>query len=119
MFAELLELIVNKVEGTLGAVVMGMDGISIEKRISDQTTNIEALAAEYTSLLRASSSTTQDLGQGSLEEFIVFTNSRVVAIRMLTQEYFLLILLEREGNVGRARYELKKARYRLAKEFAI
>ena len=67
MFNELLESITSKVEGTLGAIVMGMDGISIEKRLPDDT-NIEVLAAEYTSLLKASSAAAQEIGQGPLEE---------------------------------------------------
>jgi predicted regulator of Ras-like GTPase activity (Roadblock/LC7/MglB family) len=119
MFSEFLDSIVDKVEGALGAAVMGLDGISVEKRISDSSINIEALAAEYTAVLRTSSATTQDIGLGPLEEFIVFTDQRIVAIRMITAEYFLFILLKRDGNVGRARFELKKSKFALSKEFAI
>jgi hypothetical protein len=38
---------------------------------------------------------------------------------MITPEYFLLVLLKRDGNLGRARFELKRAKFALAKEFAI
>jgi len=117
MFNELLESITSKVEGTLGAIVMGMDGISIEKRLPDDT-NIEVLAAEYTSLLKASSAAAQEIGQGPLEELIVSTDSSIITIRMITPEYFLLLLLNKDGNVGRARFELKKAKHFLVREFA-
>ena len=119
MFLELLESIISKVEGTLGVVIIGMDGISIEKRLHDASINIESLAAEYTSLLRSSSSTTQGIGLWSLEEFIVITDQRIIVARMITPEYFLLLVLKKDGNLGRARFELKKARYALAKEFVI
>jgi predicted regulator of Ras-like GTPase activity (Roadblock/LC7/MglB family) len=119
MFIDLLESIAGKVEGTLGAVVMGMDGISVEKCASAGSANIESLAAEYTPLLRASSTASQDIGQGSLQELIVSTTSNIIAIRMITAEYFLFLLLKRDGNIGRARFELKKARHALAKEFVI
>jgi predicted regulator of Ras-like GTPase activity (Roadblock/LC7/MglB family) len=119
MFSEFFDSIVGKVEGTLGVLVMGMDGISIEKRVLDSSVNIESLAAEYTAVLRASSSTTQDVGLGTLEELIVSTDQRIAVIRMITPEYFVFILLKSEGNLGRARFELKKARLALAKEFAI
>jgi predicted regulator of Ras-like GTPase activity (Roadblock/LC7/MglB family) len=119
MFSELLESIINKVEGTLGAVVMGMDGISIEKRLPGADINIESLAAEFTSVLRSSSSTTQGIGLGLIEEFIVTTDQHIIAVKMITPEYFLLLLLRKDGNLGRARFELKKARYTLAKEFVI
>jgi predicted regulator of Ras-like GTPase activity (Roadblock/LC7/MglB family) len=119
MFAEFLDNITEKVEGTLGAAVMGMDGISIAKRLVDSSINIESFAAEYTSVLRASSSTTHDVGLGPLEELIVSTDQRIAAIRMITPEYFVFMLLKRDGNLGRARFELKKAKFALAKEFAM
>ena len=53
MFAEILESMMTKVEGALGAVIMGMDGISIGKsRTLERWLLLEMLAAEYTSLLR-------------------------------------------------------------------
>ena len=119
MFSEFLDDMIRKIEGTFGAAVMGMDGISIEKRLTDSGINIESLAAEYTSSLRTLSSTTQDAGLGTLEEFVVSTDHRIVAIRMITSEYFLFTLLRKDANLGRARYELKRGRYLLAKEFAI
>ncbi|PYV45578.1 MAG: GTPase [Acidobacteria bacterium] len=119
MFNQLLESITNKVEGTLGAIVMGMDGISIEKRLPAGDTNIEAMAAEYTSLLKASSTAAQEIGQGPLEELIVSTDSSLITIRMITPEYFLLLLLNKDGNLGRARFELKKAKHVLARELVI
>src|SRR5258706_16136004 len=118
MFSEFLDGLIQKIEGTLGAAVMGIDGISIEKRLTDSSINIESLAAEYTSSLRILSSTTQDAGLGTLEEFVVSTDQRVVAIRMITPEYFLFTLLRIDANLGRARYELKRGCYLLAKEFA-
>ncbi len=119
MFSEYLDGLIQKIDGTLGVAVMGMDGISIEKRLTDSSVNIESLAAEYTSSLRTLSSTTQDAGLGTLEEFVVSTDQRIVAIRMITPEYFLFTLLRKDANLGRARYELKRGRYLLAKEFAI
>jgi len=119
MFGELLESITGKVEGTLGAVVMGMDGISVEKCFPGGSANIESLAAEYTPILRASSTASQDIGQGPLEELIVSTDSNIIAIRMITAEYFLLLLLNKDGNIGRARFELRKAKQALIKEFVI
>jgi predicted regulator of Ras-like GTPase activity (Roadblock/LC7/MglB family) len=119
MFGDLLASITGKVEGTLGAIVMGMDGISVEKSFPDGSTNIESLAAEYTPLLRASSTASQDIGQGPLQELIVSTDTNIIAIRMITAEYFLLLLLKRDGNVGRARFELRKAKHALATELVI
>jgi len=119
MFSEYLDGLIQKIDGTLGVAVMGMDGISIEKRLTDTSVNIESLAAEYTSSLRTLSSTTHDAGLGALEEFVVSTDQRIVAIRMITPKYFLFTLLRKDTNLGRTRYELKRGRYLLAKEFVI
>ncbi|MFN8005754.1 MAG: roadblock/LC7 domain-containing protein [Terriglobia bacterium] len=117
MFSELLDSIVKKVEGCLAAVIMGMDGIAIERWNPDESLNVETLAAEYTTALRLSSSSAQEVGIGGLEEYILSTENRTIIIRMITSEYFLLLLLAKDGNIGRARFELKKAKYLLAKEF--
>ena len=117
MFSELLDSIVSKVEGILAAAIMGMDGIAIEKRNRDADLNVELLAAEYTTALRLSSSSTQEVGLGALEEYILSTENRTIIVRMITSDYFLLLLLGKEGNIGRARFELKKAKYLVAKEF--
>lgn len=119
MFAEVLGSIFEKVEGILGVIVMGMDGISIEKRSRENSVNLESLAAEYTSLLKGSAATTQDIGLGTLEEMIVSSDAHTTVVRMITPEYFLLLLLEANGNIGRARFELKKAKYSLQKELVI
>jgi predicted regulator of Ras-like GTPase activity (Roadblock/LC7/MglB family) len=117
IFSELLDSIVSKVEGIVAVVIMGMDGIAIEKRCQDADINIESLAAEYTTALRLSSSSTQEVGLGTLEEYMVSTEDRIAVVRMITSDYFLFILLSKGGNIGRARFELKKAKLLLAKEF--
>jgi predicted regulator of Ras-like GTPase activity (Roadblock/LC7/MglB family) len=116
MFSEILDVIMTKVEGAQGAIIMGMDGISLEKVSLEDASSLEAMAAEYTSLLRFTVSSIPEMAAGPLEEFIVCTGSRSIVVKMLTPEYFLLVLLSRDGNLGRARFELKKARYLLAKE---
>ena len=119
MFGEVLDSVLNKVEGTLAAVVMGMDGISIEDRIRGNEVNIEALAAEYSSLLKGTALTTQEIGLGPIQEMVVSAESRIIVIRMITPEYFILVLLDRDGNIGRTRFELKKAKFALEKELVL
>jgi len=69
-------------------------------------------------LLRSSYSSTPEMGLGALEEFLITTANRIIVVHMINPEYFVLALLSRDGNLGRARFELKKAKYRLAQEMA-
>ena len=119
MFGEVLESILNKVEGTLAAVVMGMDGIPVENRAVSSSDNIESLAAEYSSLLKGTAFTNQEVGLGAIEEMVVSSETRIIVIRMITAEYFVMVLLGKNGNIGRTRFELKKAKFVLEKELAI
>jgi predicted regulator of Ras-like GTPase activity (Roadblock/LC7/MglB family) len=118
-FAEKLTAIVGRVEGAVAAMVLGIDGIPIERQARDPEFDIEAIAAELTTLLRRSMQTAADAELGPLTELIVVTERATVLMRPITQEYFLLLALNPGGNVGRARFEMRKAQLALESEFAI
>jgi predicted regulator of Ras-like GTPase activity (Roadblock/LC7/MglB family) len=47
----------------------------------------------------------------------LLTERVVVVLKAITTEYFLMMILSEGANIGRARFELKKAKYILEKEF--
>jgi predicted regulator of Ras-like GTPase activity (Roadblock/LC7/MglB family) len=100
MFGELLESITGKVEGTLGAVVMGMDGISVEKCFPGGSANIESLAAEYTPLLRACRRHLKILVR-AFKRVDCLYRLKHHCNRMITR-IFLMLLLNKDSNIGRA-----------------
>jgi predicted regulator of Ras-like GTPase activity (Roadblock/LC7/MglB family) len=121
MFKELLQSIVQRTEGSLGALIMGLDGISVEKVIgkAGDEANLDVAAAEFTSLVRNAQRTGNDIGLGNLRELVVSLDSAIVMMRLIGREYFVVLALSPEGNLGRGRYELRKAELKLAKEFAL
>jgi len=40
-------------------------------------------------------------------------------MRLLSKDYFVVLALGVDGNIGRGRFELRKAELKLAKEFAV
>jgi hypothetical protein len=42
-----------------------------------------------------------------------------VLMRLLSREYFVVLALKPDGNLGRGRFELRKAELEMAKDFAI
>jgi hypothetical protein len=40
-------------------------------------------------------------------------------MRLFNRDYFVCLALKPEGNLGRGRYELRKAELKLANEFAL
>ena len=121
MFKQALTEIVETTEGATGALIMGMDGIAVERVFLPEASdaNMDVAAAEVTSLVRAALRAGANTGLGPLNEmFVNFEHARILA-RMFSPEYFVVLALRPDGNLGRGRYELRKAELRLAREFAL
>ena len=121
MFKESLQTIVEKTDGSLGAVIMGADGLAVEKFFTDEgnESNLDIAAAEFTSQVRSAGRSGKDLDLGGLRELIVALEGVTLVIRLFNRDYFAVLALKPEGNLGRGRYELRKAELVLAKEFAL
>jgi predicted regulator of Ras-like GTPase activity (Roadblock/LC7/MglB family) len=120
VFKTALENILERTEGSLGALIMGIDGIAVEQVISPEAhnSNLDVAAAEITSLVRNVKRLGNDVDLGSFRELtLAYKNSTIVA-RMLSDDYFLLLALEADSNISRGRFELRKAELDLAREFA-
>ena len=116
-FGEALRRVAERVPETRLLIVMGTDGIPIEKLARHDDPTLEAVAAEYTTLLRASLMTAADTGLGDLKELSVVTDSLAALLVGITSEYFLFAALGPGAVVGRARLALRLAASDLAEEF--
>ena len=121
MFKELLETIIERTEGSLGVLIMGTDGIAVEKVLGEagMEANLDVAAAEFTSLVRNAQRAGVDTGLGGVRELVISLEGAVMLMRLLSRDYFVVLALSSEGNLGRGRFELRKAELKLAKEFAI
>jgi predicted regulator of Ras-like GTPase activity (Roadblock/LC7/MglB family) len=117
-FAEALKAVAAKVPEMQVVMIMGTDGIPIEKLVVKPDPNLEAVAAEYTTLLRASVSAASDTGLGELQELSVVTERMTALLVAITSEYFLFAALAPGAVVGRARFALRVAGMSLEREFA-
>src|SRR5262245_872082 len=121
MFKEKLEAVVERTEGSLGALIMGTDGLAVEKVLSEAgiDANLDVAAAEFTSFVRSAHRAGADTGVGALRELVVSLEQATIVVRCLTRDYFLVLALSPEGNLGRGRFELRKAELQLSREFAL
>ncbi len=121
MFKETLQNILERVDGSTGAMIMGTDGIAVEKLFTPEAddANLDVAAAEFTSLLRSARRTGEDIGLGNLQEMVVSTEAATVVMRLLSPEYFMVLAMRPDGNYGRGRFELRKAELQLSEEFAL
>ena len=116
-FAEALKGVAGRVPEMQLVMVMGTDGIPIEKLVVRADPNMEAVAAEYTTLLRASVTAAADTGLGDLQELSIVTEKMVALLVAITSEYFLFAALSPGAITGRARFALRLAGLGLEKEF--
>jgi predicted regulator of Ras-like GTPase activity (Roadblock/LC7/MglB family) len=121
-FSEVLKGIVSRVEGSLGALIMGLDGIPIEHIQNsvdpESTEKLTLVATSHATLLRNSMRMSSDVGVGSLNELTLISSEMTLVIKLINREYFVILALEPDGNLGRARFELRKAQLSLEEEFA-
>jgi predicted regulator of Ras-like GTPase activity (Roadblock/LC7/MglB family) len=117
VFTEVLKEISSRVEGSIGYVVMGMDGIPIERHIVDRQHNFDLLSTEATTLLRTTRLAAQELAAGALQEVSFTTHDLMVLAVAITPEYVLLGALSRDSNFGKARFLMRRAALRLESEF--
>jgi predicted regulator of Ras-like GTPase activity (Roadblock/LC7/MglB family) len=119
MFQETLQKIQEKTEGCLGVLIMGMDGIAVGEQwqAAGVDANLDVAVAEYTALIRSARRTSSDIGLGALRELVLLTETANFVMRLVSNDYFFVLALEPEGNLGRGRYELRQAELIFEKEF--
>ena len=121
MFREVLQEILDRTDGCKGVLIMGFDGIAVEKVWQDDATdsNYDIAVAEYTSLIRTARQKNDDTGLGRLSEMTVSNENEFFILRLVSDDYFLAMILSSDGNFGRGRYELRRAELLLESEFVI
>lgn len=121
MFREVLHQAMTNTDGCLGVLIMGTDGIAVEKvwQAAAVDANLDIAIAEYTSLLRNAKRINGDLGLGRLREMTVSSDNRIFLLRFVSEDYFLAMILSAEGNFGRGRYEMRRAELLLKNELVL
>jgi predicted regulator of Ras-like GTPase activity (Roadblock/LC7/MglB family) len=116
VFQETLRRIALRVEGTRAVSLVGVDGIPIDTYGSFEGMSIEAFAAELGAFVKSAQGSRTSLSSESVEQLTLVTDTSIAILSRVTGEYYLLLLLSREGNFGRGRFELAKAALTLEKE---
>ncbi len=110
MFAEILKKVVDNVDGGLGAVIMGLDGIPVETytRPPDRV-DINTVGMEFSFILTQVRRAADSLKVGNFEELSVKAERLLLVTRMVSPQYFLAVALSPEGNYGKCRYLMRLA----------
>ena len=121
MFAEHLKGIMEQVDGAIACSVMGFDGIAVETQprdLPDSATELDLQAAwvEFANLMSQAKNTAETLKTGKVAELSINSEKVITLLRMVNQDYFLVLGLLPTGNYGKARYVMRITAPKVAKE---
>lgn len=115
MFRDVLSGLRERVEGAVAASLIGLDGIAVET-VGDREIPLDVLGAEFGSFVKSIRHANTELETGEVLQFSLVTEKFVTFLSEVTPEYYILLVLKPDGNYGRARFELSKAKYLLRDE---
>ena len=110
MFLEQLSRISNRIDGAVALSLVAKDGIPVESFSSDPDLDLDVLAAELVAQARSISENHRELDVGEVQQLSVMTDRLTLMVSSVAADYYLLLVLGPEGNYGRARFELRRAR---------
>jgi predicted regulator of Ras-like GTPase activity (Roadblock/LC7/MglB family) len=117
VFAEHIKTVVDGVDGGIGGLIMGLDGIAVDQYVgSGQSFDVNTIGMEFSFILTQVRKAGEILEIGGVNEFVVRSEGVTLMIRMLTDEYFLAIVLGKSASFGKTRFLMRLAESKLRAE---
>jgi predicted regulator of Ras-like GTPase activity (Roadblock/LC7/MglB family) len=115
VFKEVLRDIHDRVEGAVAVSLIGLDGIAIDT-FNPGGEPLDVLGAEFGGFIKSIRLSDTELHTGEVLQFSLVTEHSITFLSAVTPEYYVLLVLRPDGNYGRARFELSKAKNALREE---
>lgn len=115
-FKEELKILVERIEGAQGAVLVDSSGERVDSYARQGEQDLEWLGARYGIPLRDTIKITKELDEGEIQELILDQNKGLLLIAPLYEGFFVLLIMTPSGNLGQGRFELKKAAFHLDRD---
>ena len=122
-FAEILRTIVDGCSGCLGASLMGNDGIAIEEYAAESSHgsalhgDVGTAGVEFSRILDEIRKASDALGGGVMEETVIRVSRFSLIFRPIDDENFLVVAVTPDGNLGKARYLIRRHLADIRREF--
>ena len=110
MYLERLSAISNRVDGTLALSLVAGDGMPVESFSADPDLDLESIAAELVAQARTIVQQQRELTVGGVRQLTIVGDALTFVLSALGGGHWLLAALRPEASLGRARFELKRAR---------
>ena len=112
-FAAILGTLVSEASGAVAAVLLGRDGIAIEQveaaRLADEESErVASACAEFGRIFEEIRKASDSFGGGQPLETVVQLERWWLLLRPVDPETHLLLVLPPDGNVGKARFLMRR-----------
>ena len=107
---------IRRCAGVSLTAIADRDGIPVTSW-GERPEDVDELIAEYSTFLRDVTSANRELQLGELDQIMVAAEHKVVLITSIAGGYFLMAVVARDGNPGKARFACRTAAFRLRQEF--
>ena len=115
-FAPMLREIVESCGGGIAAALMQSDGIPIEEVTLDAAVlpdGIEVAAVEFGRILDEIRKASDAIGGGASTETVIALARMSLIFRAVDDDLFLVVALAPDGNLGKARYLMRRQLHEL------
>jgi len=114
-FEPTLRKMIEGVPGALGVALMGSDGIPIAELFVGESGGIEAgdsevgaAGVEFGRILEEIRKASDAIGGGRLDEVVIGLARFHLLFRVVDEELFLVVALAPRGNLGKARFLMRR-----------
>jgi len=114
-FEESMRQLMEDCPGARGAAIVDPDGIPVV--VTPREGPLEALGAELAKILQDLAEAAREFQHGSLKQCSVYAEDATIILTTIAVDYFLVLVLSRDGLAGKGRYLSRLARERLHSEF--
>jgi len=117
IFGDIIKEVVEKLDGAISGVIMGVDGIALEAFAKNGGSfDIQTAGIEYASILKDVQKVAGEMKSGKVSEMSIQSENHIVIIESINPEYFFALAIVPNGNFGKARYLMRTAVPRIVKE---
>ncbi len=111
-FQSILQLILDGSKGSIGIALMGHDGVPVEQIQSTDDKGLREdignAGVEFGRILSEIRKASDALSGGVMTETVVSLARFSLIFRIVDSEFFLVLALAPDGNLGKARYLLRR-----------
>lgn len=117
-FKSLLNSLIERVPGAQGAIIADWEGEAVDQVGLMDDYDLKVIGAHKGVILHSMRDVVNRLGDDELKEIIITTKQAQTLILPVTNEYYLVLTLDRSDMLGRALLEARRCILALYEEIA-